>query len=303
MSSSTVTRRFGTDVSNIPSDVLKNPKKAVKSQIHTPKAHVSKQTPSKPIYESPSRPLFDAMETLMATIDIDDEISIKSPISKLRNISLDYRYERDFLLSFQQSCKETIEDLIPEVIPGFVHPEPVAEMSARTPTRPRHVGIPVSTERPVSSSAIKIRSATLKDAVGAATSEATAPPQEWRVKPTKKQKPKEVDQKRLAARQKQIDIGMNTDGYRRFIESVPVEARTKAHPRVPDITQVCSKRSWDGQVRKWRRQLHDFDSPEAAGQDGLTNAADLDMNGDASSEEEYSSENEDEGEVQPPIVA
>lgn len=38
--------------------------------------------------------------------------------------------------------------------------------------------------------------------------------------------------------------------------------RTKEHPRTPDKTQVCSKRSWDGQISKWRRQLHAFDDPQ-----------------------------------------
>ena len=27
----------------------------------------------------------------------------------------------------------------------------------------------------------------------------------------------------------------------------------------PDPYQVCSKRSWDGQIRKWRRLLHKYD--------------------------------------------
>lgn len=27
----------------------------------------------------------------------------------------------------------------------------------------------------------------------------------------------------------------------------------------PDPFQVCSKRSWDGQIRKWRRLLHKYD--------------------------------------------
>ena len=33
------------------------------------------------------------------------------------------------------------------------------------------------------------------------------------------------------------------------------------HPRTPSATQQCSKRSWDGQVRKWRRLLHAWDPP------------------------------------------
>jgi hypothetical protein len=32
--------------------------------------------------------------------------------------------------------------------------------------------------------------------------------------------------------------------------------------KAPDAHQVCSKRSWDGQVRRWRRLLHLFDPPE-----------------------------------------
>lgn len=29
--------------------------------------------------------------------------------------------------------------------------------------------------------------------------------------------------------------------------------------QTPDASQRCSKRAWDGQVRKWRRQLHLWD--------------------------------------------
>ena len=31
------------------------------------------------------------------------------------------------------------------------------------------------------------------------------------------------------------------------------------HPDTPDVKQICSKRSFDGQVKKWRRQLHFWD--------------------------------------------
>lgn len=33
-------------------------------------------------------------------------------------------------------------------------------------------------------------------------------------------------------------------------------------PVTPDIHQACSKRAFDGQVRKWRRMLHAWDVPE-----------------------------------------
>jgi len=80
-------------------------------------------------------------------------------------------------------------------------------------------------------------------------------------------KPRETDQYRLKARQKQLDIGKNTEGYQSYLEMVPREKRQKGDPRTPNKNQVCSKRSWDGQVRKWRRQLHFYDPPEIQFQD------------------------------------
>ncbi len=32
------------------------------------------------------------------------------------------------------------------------------------------------------------------------------------------------------------------------------------HPRSPDRYQGCSKRSWDGQIKKWRKLLHQWDT-------------------------------------------
>lgn len=34
----------------------------------------------------------------------------------------------------------------------------------------------------------------------------------------------------------------------------------------PDIRQACSKRAFDGQVRKWRRMLHEWDPEGEAGE-------------------------------------
>jgi len=77
-----------------------------------------------------------------------------------------------------------------------------------------------------------------------------------------KEKLVESDQHKLCQRQKQIDYGKNTLGYERYLELVPRKQRKKyVHPQTPDIKQVCSKRSWDGQVKKWRRRLHEFDPP------------------------------------------
>jgi Histone RNA hairpin-binding protein RNA-binding domain len=65
---------------------------------------------------------------------------------------------------------------------------------------------------------------------------------------------------RIAMRQKQIDYGKNTIGYETYIKSVPKTARRpRSDPQTPDIHTVCSRRSWDGQIKKWRRLLHVYD--------------------------------------------
>jgi histone RNA hairpin-binding protein len=80
--------------------------------------------------------------------------------------------------------------------------------------------------------------------------------------PSAKENIVESDSHKLCQRQKQIDYGKNTLGYERYLELVPRKQRKKSvHPQTPDIKQVCSKRSWDGQVKKWRRRLHEFDPP------------------------------------------
>ncbi len=79
----------------------------------------------------------------------------------------------------------------------------------------------------------------------------------------------ESDEARLRARQKQIEYGKNTDGYRNYVAKVPKDQRVKGMPSTPDKYQKCSKRSWDGQVRKWRRQLHAYDPAPAPLSDDL----------------------------------
>lgn len=79
---------------------------------------------------------------------------------------------------------------------------------------------------------------------------------------------RETDPARLAARKKQIDLGKCTPGYQRYIKEVPLrkrEYKNPMHPRTPDRTKSCSKRSWDGQIKIWRRALHRWDPPQDAG--------------------------------------
>ena len=81
---------------------------------------------------------------------------------------------------------------------------------------------------------------------------------------------RETDPRKLEQRQKQIGFGKNSLAYQRYIEEVPPHERrfdliNSDHPRTPDITRVVSKRTFDGQVKAWRRQLHLWDHPQAVG--------------------------------------
>jgi hypothetical protein len=42
------------------------------------------------------------------------------------------------------------------------------------------------------------------------------------------------------------------------------------HPRTPIKVQKVSRRSWDAQVRNWRKTLHQWDPPSDSAVDGLT---------------------------------
>jgi hypothetical protein len=70
---------------------------------------------------------------------------------------------------------------------------------------------------------------------------------------------KETDPRRLAQRQKQIEYGKATPGYQDYMKQIAKTKRKREDPKTPNKYQVCSKRSWDGQVRKWRRMLHVYD--------------------------------------------
>lgn len=73
----------------------------------------------------------------------------------------------------------------------------------------------------------------------------------------------ETDQEVLLRRQKQIDFGKNTIGYDNYIRDVPKAMRKPDQPRTPPLHIRYSRRAWEGIVKKWRIQLHDWDDKTA----------------------------------------
>eukprot|EP00758_Cryptobia_borreli_P011467 Tbor_TRINITY_DN5661_c0_g1::TRINITY_DN5661_c0_g1_i1::g.9074::m.9074 len=74
-------------------------------------------------------------------------------------------------------------------------------------------------------------------------------------------KPLEGDafDRRVVQRERQVRLGKRTLGFR-VVERLQ-ERMEPVNPEAfpPKVTQHCSKRSWDGQMRRWRQILHTYD--------------------------------------------
>lgn len=67
----------------------------------------------------------------------------------------------------------------------------------------------------------------------------------------------------LRKRQKQINYGKLTAEYQRYVLEIKKHKRKPFHPRTPNKFVKCSRRRFDGQVKKWRKLLHVWDeSPD-----------------------------------------
>ena len=66
----------------------------------------------------------------------------------------------------------------------------------------------------------------------------------------------ECDAETLRKRQKRINYGKVTDVYKRYAAEIPRKKRDTFHPRTPNKFRKCSRRKFDGLVKKWRKLLH-----------------------------------------------
>jgi len=73
----------------------------------------------------------------------------------------------------------------------------------------------------------------------------------------------EADTETLRKRQKRINFGKVTAEYQRYILALPRKHRKPYHPKTPNKFRKCSRRKFDGLIKKWRKLLHVWDeNPE-----------------------------------------
>ncbi|CAF0804572.1 unnamed protein product [Adineta ricciae] len=84
----------------------------------------------------------------------------------------------------------------------------------------------------------------------------------------------ESDPHTLRQRTKEILKGKMSDSYAAYIAKYPIKKqRRREHPTSPNKYRKCSRRCFDGQLRTWRRNLHQFDENN---QQQMSDATELD---------------------------
>lgn len=71
----------------------------------------------------------------------------------------------------------------------------------------------------------------------------------------------ETDAEVIRRRQKQIDYGKNTIGYQNYIKKVTPNRRNRKDIFTPNKFCKFSRRSWDQQIKIWRKRIHEYDEP------------------------------------------
>jgi len=264
----TYARTFGSDLTN-----TFQPRSLTKKETSTPspKTYRPVLSETKPVE---LKIVQEIKEELIECSTPHKSFVIETVISAPNPSTL--RYSIDFLLSLREKSKGPIEGLLPEVLPGYVEPgrtyitstfaDTHNKSSFIRPNSQKIDSLPQTTlvyrPKEVVQPVKEITVETVPAVVIAEPKQETSIERKSKDKKPKKEKARETDERRLVARQKQLDIGKNTIGYKKYAEQTCISKRTKGDPKTPEKHQVCSKRSWDGQVRKWRRQLHLFDPNE-----------------------------------------
>lgn len=100
----------------------------------------------------------------------------------------------------------------------------------------------------------------------------------------KEKNDKKNHERRIQQRLKQILFGKNTKGYDNYLQAVPKEKRligNLTHPVTPDAYDDCSKRAFDGRLKKWRRALHQWDTSNAISNSNNNSSSSANSNSDS----------------------